>query len=150
MRRLLASLLLAVLSVGPSVPAQPLAAAKERIQASPSPPEGAGVPGPPRDPCGQTTGVVRRFARGRCSVAGQPSAGRIRGLRADGGGRRRGPIRGRRGAVCPEPWPGLGLLGPAVMCRMLAVASLRYLVTAPLPTDPSPLVGVPPPFKMRL
>ncbi|XP_065515598.1 limbin isoform X3 [Lathamus discolor] len=58
MRGLLASLLLAVLPVGPSVPAQPLAAATERAQASPSPAEGAWAPGPPRDPCGQTAAVV--------------------------------------------------------------------------------------------
>ncbi|XP_057282574.1 limbin isoform X5 [Pezoporus wallicus] len=58
MRRLLASLLLAVLPVGPSVPAQPLAAATERARASPSPEEGAGVLGPPRDPCAQTAAAV--------------------------------------------------------------------------------------------
>ncbi|XP_061235750.1 limbin isoform X2 [Neopsephotus bourkii] len=58
MQGLLASLLLAVLPVGPSVPAQPLAAGTERAQASPSPAEGAGAPGPPRDPCGQTAAVV--------------------------------------------------------------------------------------------
>ncbi|XP_030904235.1 limbin isoform X2 [Melopsittacus undulatus] len=58
MRRLLASLLLVVLPVWPSVPAQSLAAATERSQASPSPAEGAGAPGPARDPCGQTAAVV--------------------------------------------------------------------------------------------
>ncbi|KAM9580270.1 limbin isoform 3-T3 [Guaruba guarouba] len=58
MRRLLASLLLTVLPAGPCVPAQPLAAPTERGRASPSPTEGAGAPGPPREPCGQTAAVV--------------------------------------------------------------------------------------------
>uniref|UniRef100_A0A672V547 EvC ciliary complex subunit 2 n=1 Tax=Strigops habroptila TaxID=2489341 RepID=A0A672V547_STRHB len=58
MRRLLASLLLAVLPAGPSALALPLAAATGCARASPSSAEGAGAPGPPREPCGQTAAVV--------------------------------------------------------------------------------------------
>ncbi|XP_072717786.1 limbin isoform X3 [Ciconia boyciana] len=64
MRRLLAGLLLALLPGGPSAPVQPLGAATWRARAGgrppPSPAEGAGAPGPPREPCGQTAaGVIK-------------------------------------------------------------------------------------------
>ncbi|XP_052636460.1 limbin isoform X1 [Harpia harpyja] len=62
MRRLLAGLLLALLPAGSSALAQPLGAATWRARAGgrppPSPAEGAGAPGPPREPCGRTAAGV--------------------------------------------------------------------------------------------
>uniref|UniRef100_A0A663DK67 EvC ciliary complex subunit 2 n=1 Tax=Aquila chrysaetos chrysaetos TaxID=223781 RepID=A0A663DK67_AQUCH len=59
---LLAGLLLALLPAGSSAPAQPLAAATWRARAGgrppPSPAEGAGAAGPPREPCGRTAAGV--------------------------------------------------------------------------------------------
>ncbi|XP_074879006.1 limbin isoform X2 [Buteo buteo] len=61
-RRLLAGLLLALLPAGSSAPARPLAAATWRARAGdrppPSPAEGAGAPGPPREPGGRTAAGV--------------------------------------------------------------------------------------------
>ncbi|XP_069649902.1 limbin isoform X3 [Haliaeetus albicilla] len=61
-RRLLAGLLLALLPAGSSAPARPLAAATWRARAAdrppPSPAEGAGAPGPPREPRGRTAAGV--------------------------------------------------------------------------------------------
>ncbi|KAM9295018.1 LOW QUALITY PROTEIN: limbin [Morus bassanus] len=64
MRGLLAGLLLALLPGGPPAPARPLGAAAWRARAGgrppPSPAEGAGAPGPPREPCGRTAaGVIK-------------------------------------------------------------------------------------------
>ncbi|XP_075608627.1 LOW QUALITY PROTEIN: limbin [Balearica regulorum gibbericeps] len=64
MWRLLAGLLLALLSGGPSAPAQPLGAAAWHARAGgrpqPSPAEGARAPGPPRETCGGTAaGVIK-------------------------------------------------------------------------------------------
>ncbi|XP_051474957.1 limbin isoform X2 [Apus apus] len=56
MRGLLAGLLLALLPGEPCAPAQPRARAGGRPP--PSPAEGAGAPGPPRKPCGQTAAAV--------------------------------------------------------------------------------------------
>lgn len=68
MRGLLAGLLLALLPARSSAPAQPLAAAAWRARAGdrppPSPAEGSGAPGPPREPRGRTAAGVRRCARG--------------------------------------------------------------------------------------
>ncbi|XP_074443682.1 limbin isoform X3 [Larus michahellis] len=62
MRRLLAGLLLALLPGGPSAPPQPLGAAAWRARgwgrSPPSPAEGAGAAGPPREPGGQTAAGV--------------------------------------------------------------------------------------------
>ncbi|XP_054028405.1 limbin isoform X2 [Dryobates pubescens] len=65
MRRLLAGLLLALIAGG-SKPAQRLGAAAWHARAGgwppPSPVERAGVPGPPREPCGQTAaGVIQDY-----------------------------------------------------------------------------------------